>query len=78
MERDLYNIGYNLRCSIADSLCVNKFNIFLRGYFDKRGYIAKKTIFTSELECSFICDVIIREIFSKLNYSFSEKVNSLF
>jgi hypothetical protein len=74
MERDLYNIGYNLRCSIADSLSVDKFNIFLRGYFDKRGYITKKTIFTSELECSFICDVIIHELFKQLKYSFSEKV----
>jgi hypothetical protein len=71
MERDLYHIGYNLRSSIAETLPSNKFIIFLRGYFDKRGNINKKTIINTELECSFICDKIIYDLFTKLDYSFS-------
>lgn len=74
MERDLYHIGYNLRSSISETLPDDKFIIFLRGYFDKTGYISKKNIIKNSLECIFICDETIYERFYKLNYSFTEKL----
>ena len=76
MEGDLYRIGYNLRSSITETFSDDKLNIFLRGYFDKTGYISKKTILKNDLECNFICDEILYERFSKLSYTFTYKLNN--
>jgi len=74
MERDLYHIGYDLRSSISETLPDDKFIIFLRGYFDKTGYISKKNIIKNTLECSFTCEEILYQRFCKLSYSFTEKI----
>ena len=59
MEGDLYKIGYNLRSSISETLSDDRLIIFLRGHFDKTGYITKKTIlknrsFADVSDCKWI------------------------